>query len=387
MFAEYEFDSPQKSQTSLKEPDPQIAIPTAAGHTPPNSATEPQIDRPASQRSALADTTEVNATPTIRSPLKIVKSPLLGPFPRRVKPIEEPQARNLVADIFANAEAADARRLEREAKKEERNRRINAIIEDIAQAGTEQLPANSITAALTSTTGIEEGKENDKSESSHAVDKVLPPPPIKSRLRVSSTGSNRIPSSTSTKPDPVKSRDDRAIKRSEPLKTLQPPPSAGEAFFAAQRKAARSKNIVRVGDADRMITAISRTVSPDKHDAQEGDSGSDMDEYEDGDRSLPDVSLSLLADNEEISELMDVAREMQESRRGSGRHSAVEDYEIFWSKKPVEEGIVLAKPNLVPETLPEEISSTLASILVPALTAAESEFTVGSGVSSIFQGT
>jgi hypothetical protein len=112
-----------------------------------------------------------------------------------------------------------------------------------------------------------------------------------------------------------------------------------------------------------------------------------MDEYEDGDRSLPDVSLSLLADNEEISELMDVAREMQESRRGSGRHSAVEDYEIFWSKKPVEEGIVLAKPNLVPETLPEEISSTLASILVPALTAAESEFTVGSGVSSIFQGT
>jgi hypothetical protein len=100
-----------------------------------------------------------------------------------------------------------------------------------------------------------------------------------------------------------------------------------------------------------------------------------MDEDEDGDRSLPDVSLSLLADNEEISELMDVAREVQESRRGSGRNSAVEDYEIFWSKKPVKEGTVLAKPDLVPVVLPEEISSTLASTLVSRLTRAESDST------------
>lgn len=119
-------------------------------------------------------------------------------------------------------------------------------------------------------------------------------------------------------------------------------PDASDRFFAEQRKLARKG--IKTGDAENLLRAIreSESQSPVKADHpyptpesdQFSDDGSGNDAGEDDARS-PEMDLDVLA-HRDLGGVLDVARELQESRRGSARHTAASlplEWDGFWAKE------------------------------------------------------
>jgi hypothetical protein len=340
MFAEYDFPvSPEQSMAGLKDGTPKTPKSNAAPSTPRSTATQP-IPAPRSGRSALADTTDPNATPSARRLIQVVKSPLHGLSPKRIRNIGNTGSRNLVADILANAEAEAAKRAEREAEREERKKRMAAIIEDTSTVELQDISAIDMLVATNPPTPEQEEGDTQEQEDS-----------VASR-RAANVRTASLPKPKSKpKPSPAKveTRQEKA------------PPTAAEKFFKQQ---GRAKPGERVGDADVILQAISRSISPQKPGVSASVSGLGS---EVGDTSgiSKNLRLDLLEDNEEIGDLLQLAKEV----RGSERETALVECEVFWSKEPVQVPQRLDAPSTSGDLvdLCANIPAGLLSIVLPAL--------------------
>jgi hypothetical protein len=359
MFADYAFDaaSPEQSMTSVKDGVPHTPK-SNAEPTTPRTATKTNII-PGSHRSALADTTDHNTTPSKRS-FNLVTSPFAGLSPKRPKP--PATSRNLAAEILASAQAADeaaeAKRLEREARREERQRTMAAIMAGPTEVELQDLSTIDFTDVV----------EESKPETTESLEDSLSSR-RSDRIRTASLGVSKP--TTSTKSDTTKTRDRHDKKPPKPV------PTVADNFFARHRVHAR--NGVQVGDADRVLQAISRSASPKKPDisAYERDSLTPLSDVSDEEGSERDVRLDLLEDNEDISGLLHVAQGVRDSGRNSARESALPQCDIFWSSQPVKQGVpatTVSSPIALLD-LDKHISPVLASMLVPALTSPDCEET------------
>jgi hypothetical protein len=336
MFAEYNFApvSPEQSMTSLKDGTPKTPKSNAAPSTPKSTAKKPITTL--GSRTVLAETTESNATPSANRILNTFKSPLHGLSPKVIRNITNSGSRNLVAEIMAKDEAEKARKLERDAKREERKRQLEAIMEDNSYAELQDISAIELSIAPDQVNDTEEETPEDSIASRRA---------IRSR-----TSSNPTPKS-----------------KSKPSKTLVPeiviskkaPLTAADRFFKEQRKATPGS---RVGDAVTILSAISRSISPQKPDISK-DEASDS-EAEDGPLSKK-LRLDLLEDNEDISGLLDMAREV----KGSKRNTAPVDCEVFWSKEPVKQPTSVKTSSVSTALLDlcADVPTGLQSVVIPAL--------------------
>ena len=353
MFADYQFDvaSPEQSLKDGVTHTPK----SNGGPSTPHTATR-TTTVPGSHRSALADTTDLNATPSAKRPL-VADSPFAGLSPKRVR-VDKPAPRNFLAGILAEAEAAEAsaiaRRLENETQREARQRRVAAFMEDTTVVELQDLSAIDFTDAVPA--------EDTK------MDEVTPEDSIASRrsdrVRTASLGTAK------TKPPSSRMVDTKAGVRKD-KKPPKPVPTVADSFFAHHRVAALHG--VQVGDADRALQAISRSTSPKKPDisADENDPLSPLSEGDsDNEGSSDGVRLELLEDNQDISGLLHVAQEVRDSTRTSARQSALPQCDIFWSSQPVKQATpkaIVSSPTALAD-LSHHISPVLASVLVPALT-------------------
>jgi hypothetical protein len=336
MFAEYNFApvSPEQSMTNLKDGTPQTPKSNAVPSTPKSTAKKPNTT-PGS-RTVLAETTDPNATPSANRVLATFKSPLHGLSPRVIRNINNSGSRNLVAEIMAKDEAEKARILERQAKREERKRQLEAIMEDTSFTELQDMSAIEMTLATDQVDDTEDETPEDSIASRRAE-----------RTR---TSSNPTPKS--------KSKASRTLIP-EIVISKKLPPTAADRFFREQRKAIPGS---RVGDADTILAAISRSISPQKPDISKYEASNSEDE--DGLTSKT-LRLDLLEDNEDISGLLDMAREV----KGSKRNSAPVECEVFWSREPVKQP-TLAKTTSASAALLDlcaNVPAGLQSVIIPAL--------------------
>jgi len=336
MFAEYNFApvSPEQSMTSLKNGTPKTPKSNASPSTPRSTARKP-ITTPGS-RTVLAETAHSNATPSTKRILQAFKSPLHGLSPKVIRNIANSGSRNLVAEIMAKDEAEKARKLERDAKREERKRQLEAIMEDNSYTELQDIFAIELSIAPDQVNDTEDETAEDSIASRRAV-----------RSR---TSSNPTP-----KP---KSKSSRALIPEIAI-SKKLPPTAADRFFKEQRKATPGS---RVGDADAILSAISRSISPEK--PNNPSHGASESEDEDGPVSKK-LRLDLLEDNEDISALLGMAREV----KGSKRNTAPVDCEVFWSKEPVKQP---KSANTAPGStalldICANVPAGLRSVVIPAL--------------------
>jgi len=358
MFADYEFDvaSPEQSLKDGVTHTPK----SNGGPSTPHTATRTSTV-PGSHRSALADTTDLNATPSAKRPL-VADSPFAGLSPKRVR-VDKPAPRNFLAGILADAEAAEAsaiaRRLENETQREARQRRVAAFMEDTTVVELQDLSAIDFTDAVP--------VEDDKTDEDPREDSIASR--RSDRVRTASLGTGKLP--------PTRKVEIKAGVRKD-KKPPKPVPTVADSFFAHHRVAALHG--VQVGDADRALQAISRSTSPKKPDisADENDPLSPLSEGDsDNEGSSDGVRLELLEDNEDISGLLHVAQEVRDSTRTSARQSALPQCDIFWSSQPVKQATpkaIVPSPTALAD-LSHHISPALASVLVPALTDPKCETT------------
>jgi hypothetical protein len=347
MFAEYNFApvSPEQSMTSLKDGTPKTPKSNATPSTPKSTAKKP-IMTPGS-RTVLAETTDPNATPSAKI-LNTYKSPLHGLSPKVIRNITNSGSRNLVAEIMAKDEAEKARKFERDAKREERKRQLEAIMEDNSFAELQDISAIELSIAP----DVGDNTEDETPEDSIASRRA-----IRSRTSSNPTPKSKSKSSRSLIPEIVISK--------------KLPPTAADRFFKEQRKATPGS---RVGDADTILSAISRSISPQKPDVSRSKDSDPGDE--DGPISKK-LRLDWLEDNEDISGLLDMAREV----KGSKRNSAPVDCEVFWSTEPVKQPTSVKTASVSTELLDfcAEVPAGLHSTVISALhdTFKESMFVEG----------
>jgi hypothetical protein len=351
MFAEYNFApvSPEQSMTSLKDGTPKTPKSNAAPSTPKSTAKKPTTT-PGS-RTVLADTTDPNATPSANRISQTFKSSLHGLSPKVMRNITNSGSRNLVAEIMAKDEAEKAKKLERDAKREERKRQLEAIMDDNSYAELQDISAIELSIAPDQVNDTEDDTPEDSIASRRA---------IRSRTSSNPTPKSKSKSSKSLIPEIVISK--------------KLPPTAADRFFKEQRKATPGS---RVGDADTILSAISRSISPQKPDNSKFEASDSEDE--DGPLSKK-LRLDLLEDNEDISGLLDMAREV----KGSKRNTAPVECEAFWSRDPIKQP-TLAKTGLVSTALLDscaDVPTGLQSIVIPALhdTYKESIFVEGTSL-------
>jgi hypothetical protein len=352
MFAEYNFApvSPEQSMTSLKDGTPKTPKSNAAPSTPKSTAKKP-VTTPGS-RTVLAETTDPNTTPSAHRVLTTFKSPLHGLSPKVIRNITNSGSRNLVAEIMAKDEAEKARKIERDAKREERKRQLEAIMDDNSYAELQDISAIELSIAPDQVNDTEDDTPEDS---------------------IASRRANR--SRTSSNPTPKSMASRTMIPEIVISKKL--PPTAADRFFKEQRKATPGS---RVGDADTILSAISRSISPQKPDiSKHADSES---EEEDGSPNKR-LRLDLLEDNEDISGLLDMAREV----KGSKRNSAPVECEVFWSREPVKQPTSI-KTNSGSSAfldLCANVPAALQSVVIPALhdTFKESMFVEGNSSSPL----
>jgi hypothetical protein len=119
--------------------------------------------------------------------------------------------------------------------------------------------------------------------------------------------------------------------------TIKPrrPPTAGDTFFKEYR--ANAKNGYETGFAELALQSISRSVSPNKGGAAEyptPDSDDSLESRSDrgreGEAELLDTTMDMLENDSEMDGLLDVARELKDSRKNSARPSVVEETPVFW---------------------------------------------------------
>jgi hypothetical protein len=336
MFAEYNFApvSPEQSMTSLKDGIPKTPKSNAAPSTPKSTAKKP-VTTPAS-RTVLAETTDPNATPSANRVLNTIKSPLHGLSPKVIRNITNSGSRNLVAEIMAKDEAEKARKIERDAKREERKRQLEAIMEDNSYAELQGISAIELSIAP---------DQVDNTEGETPEDSIASRRAIRSRTASNPTPKSKSKSSRTLIPEIVISK--------------KLPQTAADRFFKEQRKATPGS---RVGDADTILSAISRSISPQKPDNSKYEASDSEDE--DGPLSKK-LRLDLLEDNEDISGLLDMAREV----KGSKRNTAPVECEVFWSTEPVKQptSVKTALGSTELLDLCAEVPAGLQSVVIPAL--------------------
>ena len=249
---------------------------------------------------------------------------------------------------MAKDEAEKARKLERDAKREERKRQLDAIMEDNSHAELQDISAIEMTIAPDQV----DDAEDETPEDSIASRRV-----VRSR-----TSSNPTP-----KP---KSKASRTLIP-EIIIAKKLPPTAADLFFKEQRKATPGS---RVGDADTILSAISRSISPQKPDILNCKASESEDEDGSPNKKL---RLDMLEDNEDLTGLLNMARK----NGGSKRNSAPVDCEVFWSREPVKQP---ASVKTVSEytallDLCASVTAGLQSVVIPALhvTLKESMFVEG----------
>lgn len=218
---------------------------------------------------------------------------------------------NLAADILARTNAAAAKARD----DEERKAAKRARLEEMTVERLEQAPKELNLAAVIS---------------------VLPPNPPAEEEEESlvSRRSSRL-QSASLKPGTTAAPKCKPISRevSKPRR----PPSAGDAFFK-EYKANTRKSGYETGFAASALDTISRSVSPSKGAAAEyptPDSNDSLESISDGEGSvgepeLLDTALDMLENDGEMDGLLDVARELKDSKRNSARTSVVEEASVFW---------------------------------------------------------
>lgn len=334
MFAGYDF-APASPEQSLKDGTPKTPKSAAAPTTPRSTAPKPKT--PGSARTALAETTDSNTTSATRRMLQITKSPLHGLSPKVIRNIANAGSRNLVAEIRANAEAEEAKRLARQAeKKEERKRQWDAVMEDHSHVELQDISAIDMDA-------LDQVDEDTPEES------------------IASQRAARV-STTKSPPSKSKSKSQKPVKIPDvpKVKTI---PTAADIFFRQQRKAKAGS---RVGDANIILEVISRSMSPQKPDISKLEvPGWESDEDEGDVSGISDnLRLDLLEDNEDISGLLSMAKEV----RGTKRVIAPVECEVFWSKEQVNH------PNSAKSPSPSQVvdlcgdvPTGLRSIIIPAL--------------------
>jgi hypothetical protein len=336
MFAEYNFApvSPEQSMTSLKDGTPKTPKSNAAPSTPKSTAKKP-VTTPGS-RTVLAETTDPNTTPSAHRVLTAFKSPLHGLSPKVIRNITNSGSRNLVAEIMAKDEAEKARKLERDAKREERKRQLEAIMEDNSYAELQDISAIELSIAPDQVNDTEDDTPEDSIASR--------------RANRSRTSSNPTPKS--------KSKTSRTLIP-EIVISKKLPQTAADRFFKEKPKATPGS---RVGDADTILSAISRSISPQKPDVSKSEDSESEDE--DGPISKK-LRLDLLEDNEDISGLLDMAREV----KGSKRDTAPVECEVFWSKEPVKQPTSIKTASVSTELLDfcAEVPAGLHSTVISAL--------------------
>ena len=257
---------------------------------------------------------------------------------------------------MAKDEAEKARKLERDAKREERKRQLDAIMEDNSYAELQDISAIELSIAP---------DQVDNTEDETPVNSIASRRAVRSR--------------TSSNPTPrPKSKTSRTLIP-EIVISKKLPPTAADLFFKEQRKATPGS---RVGDADTILSAISRSISPQKPDISKYEASDSQ--HEDGSPNKK-LRVDMLEDNEDLTGLLDMARK----NGGSKRNSAPVDCEVFWSKEPVKQPTSIKTASITSTLLDlcANVPADLQSIVIPALhqTFKESMF-VGCKSSSLFLG-
>lgn len=347
MFAEYDF-GPASPEQSLKNGTPKTPKADDGPTTPRSSTTKTHLT-PGS-RPILAETMDPNATPSAHRLDQIMKSPLHGLSPKRPRNIS---SRSLVDEILKNAEAAEKKKHLERVDREERRKRLEAIIEDGPHVELQDISAIDMEAP---NDHDHDAAEEDAQEDSIASRRAK-------RVRMASL------------PNPKSKQSESAKSQLQPHLEKRAP-TAADRFFRQQRNAAPG---TRVGDTDLIMQVISRSTSPKKLSGL--DLGGDHESEEESDIGLAkELRLDLLRDNEDISGLVDFAQEVE----GSRRNSAPVECKVFWSKNSAD----LPKPSRIVSNsngelgLRTNIPAALRSIVFPALQGPPDETLFVEGTSS-----
>lgn len=354
-MAQYgEFMSPMSSQKSIR-PDELTTTPSRTG--PDDSKTPraaplrlptplmPLPDNAVASTSTASRDITANVTVAITTPSQS-KSELLSFSPLTPKTKAKEAANDRVARIMAEAEAQE------KARREESDRRLRAELE--AEEEVDELDSMAeISFDLTVETLAPGPREK---ESSAELESIGSRRSLRIRNNSNRSGTHSHPQQSAPKVEPARRQ---ATKH--------------DLFFLQQKKTLNQGYVN--GDAERILRSLSKSASPDKPDRPypTPDSDSDLpglsgeededhransesDDEDDG--RMPDVNIDLLDQDGRFGGWLDVAREIEASRRNSARHtaaSAVPEWDGFWSK-----------PGTTPGTPPPS-ASTLAKFDEAAL--------------------
>lgn len=279
------------------------------------SQTVPQT--PESRNRVLADTSKANlAAPMEQSSQpQHHKSPSITISPHPLKTSTK-ATESLVTSILARAEQDEAvqKRLRQQQQQQEWDKRLAALNPD------EPLDDSLVETSFELSIQNDNESQSGRSETGNRRSQ---------RLR---TGSLQSQSQSQSQARPNSRPSSRTGTKSIP--PPRPKPDASHMFFKEQAR--RNKQGIGIAASDRVLRAIRESESPTKTDApyptpdsnREASSGSSDDEQ--GVETV-DMDLDALADREEFGDLLDVAREAQESTQTSAGVSAASQWGGFWT--------------------------------------------------------